>query len=81
MKSVKLSTLRNQTFVKGLDVILVEPRLPVAVKQKLYDNFIIMENAIDVEGSVTVHELEMKVLLPFVSAAVLLAIRPILKGV
>ena len=81
MKSVKLSTLRNQTFVQGLDVVLVEPRLPIAVKQKLYDNLVMMEKATKDDEAVLLHALEMKVLLPFVSTAVLLAIRPILKGV
>ncbi|MEA2037975.1 MAG: hypothetical protein U9O94_10800 [Nanoarchaeota archaeon] len=80
MKMIKPETFRTEQFQQGYNILLAEGRLPVAIKQKLYENYIIMEGGNDAV-SVSVHEIDMKVLLPYVSVAVLLAIRPILTGV
>lgn len=80
MKTIKPEVFRTEQFQQGYNILLAENRLPVAIKQKLYENYIIMENGND-SNSVAIHEIDMKVLLPYVSVAVLLAIRPILKGV
>ena len=81
MVTVSTETIRFEKFVQGLNILLVEPRLPVAVKEKLYDNQVIMDGPISEDGRVVLHELDRKALLPYMSVAVLLAIKPILKGV
>lgn len=78
MKKVNLESIRKQSFTQAFDIVLSDARLPVAIKKNLLDNFIKMEANTE---SILINEIDQKELLPYVSVAVILALRPILKGV